>query len=108
LCGTIDLGNFNYGIQINSVIGTIIGGTAPGAGNLISGNDHNGIHVGYIGQGSTQENVIQGNFIGTDVTGNSDLGNTLSGIYIAGATNPLRILSCKGISSGQIAQEVPN
>jgi hypothetical protein len=87
--GTIDLGNFNYGIEINSAVDNTIGGMTPGAGNLISGNDHDGIHVGYIGQGDTREIVIEGNFIGTDVTGNNDLGNTWSGIYIAGANNTI-------------------
>jgi hypothetical protein len=46
----------------------LIGGTDPGAGNLISGNS-------FIGLGASYGSVIQGNFIGTDVTGKVALGN---------------------------------
>ena len=50
--------------------GITIGGTNPGARNLISGNTYSGIELGnYNGT------VIQGNFIGTDITGTSGIGN---------------------------------
>lgn len=45
-----------------------VGGTEPGAGNLISGNAYFGIAGG---------GLIQGNLIGTDATGNGPLGNFL-------------------------------
>jgi CSLREA domain-containing protein len=54
-----------------SVFGTgnTIGGTAAGAGNVISGNTFEGVMV--YGSG----NRVQGNLIGTDVDGTSALGN---------------------------------
>ena len=56
---------------ISGAPGNIIGGTASGAGNLISANaDPNtdaGIYL--IGSGATG-NLIQGNKIGTDISGN--------------------------------------
>jgi nitrous oxidase accessory protein NosD len=57
--------NDNYmGIYISQgAQGTLIGGTAAGAGNLISANDSEGIFIS-----GSSDNVIQGNFIGTDVT----------------------------------------
>jgi uncharacterized repeat protein (TIGR03803 family) len=62
--GTRALGNSEYGIYLGiSAPGTLIGGTAPGAGNLISGNGYDGIHTASPGA------LIQGNFIGTDLTG---------------------------------------
>jgi titin len=49
-----------------------IGGTRPGEGNLISGNQSNGVSVGGV---TTRDVVIIGNAIGTDVNGNQTLGN---------------------------------
>jgi parallel beta-helix repeat protein len=61
------------------VTGNVIGGSAPGTGNLISGN-FTGIQS--TGGGA---NTIQGNLIGTDVTGNSPLPNG-EGIALTGTT----------------------
>ncbi|CAN5600596.1 hypothetical protein BH10PSE6_BH10PSE6_07130 [soil metagenome] len=55
----------------------------PPLGNLVSGNGENGI---LIDQGS-ETNVLNGNFVGTDVTGNAALGNAGDGIAIDGADN---------------------
>jgi parallel beta-helix repeat protein len=66
-----------------------LGGTTPGAGNLISGNTQTGVHVGPLGLAtgiepaiSAANNAIIGNIIGTDVTGTLPLGNS-TGIYIS-------------------------
>jgi hypothetical protein len=55
-----------------------IGGTAPGARNIISGNNGPGISLG----GTLSGNLVQGNFIGTDVTGNAAVGNVSDGVLI--------------------------
>ena len=55
-----------------------IGGTEPGARNLISGNLWNGISL--VGAGHR----VEGNFIGTDITGTLPLGNGLVGVQITG------------------------
>jgi len=78
--GTVDLGNVRGVYLLNSASNNTIGGTDPGAGNLISGNDPYGIVM--ISSGTTG-NKVQGNFIGTDVTGTVDLGNTFHGVAIA-------------------------
>lgn len=49
-----------------------IGGTDPGDANIISGNQSGGI---LVRSASTADNVIIGNFIGTDRTGEIKLGN---------------------------------
>lgn len=79
--GTTDKGNGSDGINI-SYDGSTIGGTAAGATNLISGNQGDGVRV----NGRTGLN-IQGNYIGTTYTGNSDLGNNLSGVALHGGGN---------------------
>ncbi|MCP4291126.1 MAG: hypothetical protein GY780_04760, partial [bacterium] len=75
--GTGSLGNGHDGIHISGSTSQV-GGTATGAGNLISGNGRNGLHS----QG--HENTVEGNFIGTDVTGTSDRNNSWAGIGIDG------------------------
>src|SRR5206468_4822411 len=62
-----------------------IGGITPDARNLISGNAVNGIQLG-----SGSGNTVQGNLIGTDITGTLALGNFLNGVAVgAAATNDL-------------------
>ncbi|HEX2897965.1 MAG TPA: dockerin type I domain-containing protein [candidate division Zixibacteria bacterium] len=78
--GVTNLGNGFNGIAMWS--NNTIGGTQPGAGNVISGNSGSGIHA-VNGSG----NLVQGNFIGTNVSGNSDLGNGGSGLYFLVAPN---------------------
>ena len=55
----------------------VVGGPGAGSGNLISGNANYGIFVSDEG---TSNNVIQGNFIGVDVSGADALGNAWAGV----------------------------
>jgi hypothetical protein len=84
--GTVALGNARSGIVIEDASsGNQIGGSAPGAGNLISGNSLEAIE---IMDALSDGNVIQGNRIGTDAAGTADLGNGGDGIRIFnGASN---------------------
>ncbi len=78
--GTAARPNAYAGIGIFSgASGNTIGGVAPGAGNLISGNSNQGIALGSVG---TSGNVIAGNKIGTDFAGTAALPNSFSGISI--------------------------
>ncbi|MGH9838271.1 MAG: hypothetical protein ACREEM_05760 [Blastocatellia bacterium] len=79
--GTADLGNTSDGVFINGASGNTIGGTAAGARNVISGNDGHGISL--RGNG----NLVQGNFIGADITGAAALGNLIFGVSILNASN---------------------
>jgi CSLREA domain-containing protein len=84
--GSSGLANFGNGIQISSsASNNTIGGTAAGAGNVISGNNSDGIEI--TGSGATG-NLVQGNLIGTTASGSSGLANTSDGIQIFnGASN---------------------
>ena len=62
----------------------VIGGTAAGARNVISGNDGNGVTIQGTG---TSGNRVVGNFIGTDVTGAVDLGNLSDGVSLSGGAS---------------------
>jgi CSLREA domain-containing protein/uncharacterized repeat protein (TIGR01451 family) len=84
--GSSTVANFSDGVNLNSAAGNTIGGITSGAGNVISGNA-NGIH---IIDGLSANNLIQGNFIGTNFNGTTDLGNQFGGIDIfEGANNTI-------------------
>ena len=78
--GTKTLGNREDGVGIGGgAQSNTVGGVTESARNIISGNSTHGMLI--YGSG-TNNNVVSGNYIGTDVTGNAKLGNTWSGVYI--------------------------
>jgi titin len=85
ITGSADLGNSSFGVVIdNGAINNSVGGSAAGTGNVISGNGWDGIS---ISDADTTGNVVQGNYIGTDVSGMADLGNDGSGVSLFSGTN---------------------
>ena len=77
--GTQPLGNItNMAIQVSS--NNKIGGTSPGARNIISDGE-----FGIVFFGACTNNLVQGNYIGTDVTGTKALGNN-NGVRWIGST----------------------
>ncbi len=81
--GMLDRGNsFNGIILKNGASNNTIGGTDPGAGNLISGNDGDGAQ---LNGATTTDNLVQGNLIGTDISGISPIGNSGAGVNIISA-----------------------
>ncbi|MFZ1701512.1 MAG: hypothetical protein WBO10_04225 [Pyrinomonadaceae bacterium] len=102
--GTSALGNAVAGVTVQTVPGgtgtatsNSIGGTTVGERNLISGGNQTGIIL------AGTSNTVQGNYIGTDVTGALDLGNAQDGILAGGsfgtigtATGTTRAGACTG------------
>ncbi|MFC1530229.1 CSLREA domain-containing protein [Gemmatimonadota bacterium] len=82
ITGSVGLGNTGIGVRVNSSA-NIIGGTDPGARNIISSNDISGIVI----RGNSSGNVVLGNFVGTDVTGTLALGNTWDAVHVWNAFN---------------------
>jgi len=83
--GTVKLGNSGAGVLINGPSsGNRIGGTTNGTRNIISGNSVDGIQIS--DNGSTG-NIVQGNYIGTDITGKLPLPNGQNGVLVSGAAN---------------------
>lgn len=81
ITGTAALGNGGeggvtiiYGAQQNT-----IGGEADSERNIISGNEHDGV---YIGDSGTRNNIISGNYIGTDSSGKEPMGNSGHGVSV--------------------------
>jgi parallel beta-helix repeat protein len=93
--GSVALPNEGTGIVLSDgAKNNPIGGEATGAGNLVSGNLEHGIWVGGF---ETDGNTIQGNLIGTDITGLQPIGNSFDGITFFQA-GPHEV---GGVNSGQ-------
>jgi RHS repeat-associated protein len=92
--------DFNYeGVSIEGSSGNLIGGTAPGAGNVIVGEGIAAVTIedlvnydyyGVVINEGASNNVVQGNFIGTDASGMNALlnnGTLTDGVGIFGTRN---------------------
>jgi len=76
--GTAPLRNGDSGVEINNTSSNTIGGTSAAARNIISVNP-----AGVLIVAGATDNVVQGNYIGTDVTGFIDIGSDdLEGVMI--------------------------
>jgi hypothetical protein len=80
------VGNVQSGVEVDSAVGTLIGGlaTTPGAGpgNVISGNLQAGIHL----TGNSTATLIEGNIVGLNASGTASQGNLLPGILLDGVS----------------------
>ena len=76
--GTDNIGNGKAGVTIAGGSKYQIGGTAPGARNVISGNSGDGI---YIFRGSLD--VVAGNSIGTNKKGTAQIPNGKAGVSVS-------------------------
>ena len=84
LSGTAALANDGDGVAIESgATDNTIGGTASGAGNVISGNTTDGVEISGTG---TSGNVVAGDYIGTDLTGMLAIANPTGVELDTGAT----------------------
>ncbi len=75
--GLLPAGNNGDGITLDTTSNDTIGGTTAQTRNIISANGAKGIHFIF---GTNTGIVIEGNYIGTDVTGTQPLGNNANGI----------------------------
>ncbi len=81
--GNLALPNGGDGIVIESP-GNQIGGNLPALRNIVSGNSKAGIVISGV---AASNNVIEGNFIGTNVNGTKAVPNVGDGIRVIGASN---------------------
>lgn len=86
--GTADRANEDLDIYIYESPENLIGGTVVAARNVIAGSCK-AVCVGIEFGDNASANLIQGNYIGTDVTGTVDLNNVSSGIFLGGGPNTI-------------------
>ena len=106
LSGDAGLGNGDSGVLVVRSSGNLIGGTTAETRNLISGNslgqtfgDRNGVSIGQGGG----NNMVQGNLIGTDVSGGSTIGNRQNGVFVSRSDGNViggTVLGARNIISG--------
>ncbi len=80
--GSLPVGNTSFGVMVSGTPGVVIGGTAPGYRNIISANTTGGIGL----YADTTGALVEGNYIGTDITASQPLGNG-NGIQIDGGSS---------------------
>gem|GEM_PF-1178345 len=95
--GSARLPNKGEGVYVFVATNNTIGGTLAAARNLISGNFNDGVRL----QGAP-ENLVQGNLIGTDVTGTINLGNSLAGVFITGVSEQPSLSAFSAFSAAPI------
>jgi hypothetical protein len=95
----------NTGPQSNT-----IGGLTSGARNIISGNGGNGVSIGNPGSNGTNNNLVEGNYIGTDAVGTTAKANAGAGVVIYGGAQSNTIggttSSVRNVISGNSFQGV--
>jgi len=89
--GTQSLANILDGATIElGADDNVIGGTSGGARNVISGNLRDGVSITDAG---TVGNLVQGNYIGPDVTGAIAVANHVDGVSLGSVGNHARRVS---------------
>lgn len=105
--GTAAVANGGNGVRITSgAAKNLIGGTVAAARNVASGNEARGIQV----DGSnSNDNVIQGNFIGTNAAGTAAIPNTDIGVIVFAVKNTLiggAVTGARNVISGNQDQGI--
>jgi len=108
--GTSDLGN-RSGVDLFATANSTVGGTTRASRNLISANTFDGVFIqggGNFGQGSADNNLVQGNLIGTKKDGIQPLGNGGAGVSLLLDADGNRILSNSIFANGGIGIDLRN
>ncbi len=79
--GTTGVPFVGDGVRIDGANNNTIGGTAAGAGNVLSGNVSDGVDL----RNGATGNLVAGNLIGTNAAGAAAVGNQEDGVYFEGA-----------------------
>jgi hypothetical protein len=85
ITGSVNLGNAQQGIDVEVLNGAVIGNGTLAGMNIVSGNGFNGMNIN-----AATNTIIQGNIVGTNISGLISLGNGQNGINIGNvSSNPI-------------------
>ena len=92
LANAAGLGNHSFGVRLIGSSQNTIGGTTAAARNVVSGNNGYGIFLvdanNFYGvTGPSNQNVIEGDYIGVAANGTTPLANTSDGVNIQGISS---------------------
>src|SRR5262249_25230026 len=83
--GLVDDTKSSYGVYVAAAQNVTVGGPNATDRNVVSGHSIYGVVLDGLG---TSNNVVAGNFIGTDLSGGAAVGNQFAGVQIGfGGTN---------------------
>jgi hypothetical protein len=95
--GTAPIAGSSVGVLISNAHNNVVGGVDSADRNIISGNSGVGVYIALAG---ATGNVVQNNYIGTDVSGLAGIPNGVDGIYINGA--PGNLIGGTGQGTGNL------
>ncbi len=105
--GSTVLGSTFPGIYItDGASNNVIGGTTTADRNVISGNSDSGVYIG--DSTGLANNVIEGNYIGTNAAGTAAVGNTRAGIVLNGGVVGTTIIANNLISGNAMGIYILN
>ncbi len=81
ITGLLARPNGTDGVQLNVCSNITVGGATAFTRNILSGNGAAGVRI----NSAAQSNFVQGNYIGTDISGAAPLPNSGDGVAIAGS-----------------------
>src|SRR5262249_36885115 len=100
LIGADASGTHSIGNGRGAFVGTeLVGGTTSAARNVISGNLGDGVFI------ASTDTVMQGNYVGVDITGTAALKNHGNGVSVVGSNNTI---GGANNTIGDIAPEASN
>jgi parallel beta-helix repeat protein len=104
VAGSGTVANTLNGVHVLNCSSSLIGGASSGARNIISGNTATGIVIESNGGSSCTDNIVQGNFIGTNFSGNAaaGVGNSQDGLRVSGGQTTNTLIGGSGAGEGNV------
>jgi trimeric autotransporter adhesin len=96
--GSATRANTGAGIYIDNASGNVVGGSSSLLRNVISGNLGSGVGINGVG---TVNNLVIGNYIGTDASGTTALANGFGGIGVTGGAS-YNLIGGFGVGEGNV------